>query len=72
MHLAVFVTAMLGLAMQDINAVENMLLLSHLFDNGFLIIGITLVKTKLIAWLFLVIFFNSLIWQLGIDGIVNV
>ena len=62
MHLVVFVTAMLGLAMQDINAVENMLLLSHLFDNGFLIIGITLVKTKLIAWLFLVMFFNSLIW----------
>ena len=62
MHLVVFVTAMLGLAMQDINAVENMLLLSHLLDNGFLIIGITLVKTKLIAWLFLVMFFNSLIW----------
>ena len=62
MHLVVFVTAMLGLAMQDINAVENMLLLRHLFDNGFLIIGITLVKTKLIAWLFLVMFFNSLIW----------
>ena len=63
---------MLGLAMLDINAVENMLLLSHLLDNGFLIIGITLVKTKLIAWLFLVMFFNSLIWQLEIDGIVIV